>query len=62
MNKFAKALLLALIFAAPITVFTSVAQANIHHTGYRKTGTRKGYKVYKGHYKHYKHHPKKPTH
>jgi hypothetical protein len=31
-NKFAKALLLALVFAAPVTVFASQAQAKtVHH-------------------------------
>ncbi|MEH2027948.1 hypothetical protein [Nostoc sp.] len=55
MNKFAKALLLALVFAAPVTVFASQAQANtIHHAGV-KAG-----KVH--HSRHHRHHAKNLTH
>ncbi|MFN6485534.1 MULTISPECIES: hypothetical protein [unclassified Nostoc] len=55
MNKFAKALLLVLVFAAPVTVFASQAQANtIHHTRV-KSG-----KIH--HTKHHKHHAKNLTH
>lgn len=58
MNKFAKVLLLALIFAAPVTVFTSVAQAKTIHTGSVKAG-----KVYhKTHHKYHRHHAKKLIH
>ncbi|MEH2322297.1 MAG: hypothetical protein V7K32_01570 [Nostoc sp.] len=49
MNKFAKALLLALVFAAPITVFASQAQAAVH------TARVKGAKV---HHRHHRHHVK----
>ena len=54
MNKFAKALLLALIFAAPVTVFASQAQASVH------TASVKGAKVHhKTHHKiHHKRHAK----
>ncbi|MEH2080734.1 MAG: hypothetical protein V7K89_12240 [Nostoc sp.] len=52
MNKFAKALLLALIFAAPVTAFASQAQAKtIYHPGIKSA------KVH--HTKHHKHHVKK---
>ncbi|MEH1836463.1 MAG: hypothetical protein V7L29_31525 [Nostoc sp.] len=56
MNKFGKVLLLALIFAAPVTVFTSVAQAKTIHTGSVKAGK---YHKYHNH-KHHMHHAKKP--
>ncbi|MEH1840797.1 MAG: hypothetical protein V7L20_19075 [Nostoc sp.] len=54
MNKFTKALLLAVIFAAPLTVFASQAQAVVHTTSV------KGAKVHhKTHHKrHHKGHPK----
>ncbi|MEH2051090.1 hypothetical protein [Nostoc sp.] len=59
MNKFAKALLLALVFAAPVTVFASQAQAKevrvasvksakVHHKTHHKT--------------HHKRHAKNLTH
>ncbi|MEH1867792.1 MAG: hypothetical protein V7K69_22700 [Nostoc sp.] len=55
MNKFAKALLLALIFAAPVTAFASQAQAKtIHHVATTKSSKVKQLK----HHKHYKHHAK----
>ncbi|MEH2433505.1 MAG: hypothetical protein V7K25_04515 [Nostoc sp.] len=50
MNKFAKALLLALVFAAPVTIFASQAQAVVH------TARVKGAKVH--HHKHHRHHAK----
>ncbi|MEH2308349.1 hypothetical protein [Nostoc sp.] len=53
MNKFAKALLLALIFAAPVTAFASQAQAKtIHHVATTKSSKIKHVK----HHKHHKHH------
>ena len=54
MNKFAKALLLALIFAAPVTVFVSQAQATVHKASV------KGAKVH--HHKHHRHHAKNLAH
>ncbi|MEJ6486999.1 hypothetical protein N0Y54_38060 [Nostoc punctiforme UO1] len=55
MNKFAKALLLALIFAAPVTAFASQAQAKtIHHVATTKSSKIKHVK----HHKHHKHHAK----
>ncbi len=52
MNKLAKVLLLALIVAAPATVFASQAQAKTsHHVASVKSGKVK-------HHKHYKHHTK----
>ncbi|MBN3910386.1 MAG: hypothetical protein HWQ35_28740 [Nostoc sp. NMS1] len=55
MNKFAKALLLALIFAAPVTAFASQAQAKtIHHVANTKSSKVKQVK----HHKHHKHHVK----
>ncbi|WP_392481381.1 hypothetical protein [Nostoc sp. C110] len=55
MNKFAKALLLALIFAAPVTAFASQAQAeSIHHVATTKSSKIKHVK----HHKHHKHHAK----
>ncbi|MEH1967481.1 hypothetical protein [Nostoc sp.] len=58
MNKFAQALLLALIFAAPVTVFASEAQANIIHVA-----SIKGAKVHhKTHHKNHKHHAKNLAH
>ncbi|MBN3926668.1 hypothetical protein [Nostoc sp. NMS4] len=55
MNKFAKALLLALIFAAPVTAFASQAQARtIHHSRVKAAKVH-----HKTHYKtHYKRHAK----
>jgi ABC-type transporter MlaC component len=54
-NKFAKALLLALIFAAPVTAFASQAQAKtIHHVAATKFSKIKHVK----HHKHHKHHAK----
>jgi hypothetical protein len=54
-NKFAKALLLALIFAAPVTAFASQAQAKtIHHVAATKSSKIKHVK----HHKHHKHHAK----
>lgn len=54
-NKFAKALILALIFAAPVTAFASQAQAQtIHHPSVKSA------KVH--HTKHHKHHAKKLVH
>ena len=54
MNKFAKALLLALIFAAPVTAFASQAQAKtIHHTSVKSA---------KVHHKHHRRHAKKIVH
>ncbi|WP_375513063.1 hypothetical protein [uncultured Nostoc sp.] len=55
MNKFAKALLLALIFAAPVTVFASQAQAKTTHHARVK-----GAKVH--HLRHHRHHAKNLTH
>ncbi|MEH2232434.1 MAG: hypothetical protein V7K71_22865 [Nostoc sp.] len=55
MNKFAKALLLALIFAAPVTAFASQAQAKtIRHTSVKSA------KVH--HIKYHRHHTKKLAH
>ncbi|QKQ72691.1 hypothetical protein [Nostoc sp. TCL240-02] len=55
MNKFAKVLVLALIFAAPVTVFASQAQAKtIHHVA--STKENKTHKI--KHHKHHKHHAK----
>ncbi|WP_334818685.1 hypothetical protein [Nostoc sp.] len=55
MNKFVKALLLALIFAAPVTAFGSQAQAKtIHHTRVKSA------KVH--HIKHHRHHAKNLVH
>ncbi|MEH2164089.1 MAG: hypothetical protein V7K38_24315 [Nostoc sp.] len=52
MKKFAKVLLLALIFAAPATVFASQAQAKTtSHVASVKSGKVK-------HHRHYKHHTK----
>ncbi|MEH1870080.1 hypothetical protein [Nostoc sp.] len=47
MNKFANALLLALVFAAPVTVFASQAQAAVHKTSVKGA---------KHHYRHHRHH------
>ncbi|BBD68534.1 hypothetical protein NIES4072_41530 [Nostoc commune NIES-4072] len=59
MNKFAKALLLALVFAAPVTVFASQAQAKtMHHVASTKASKAKQLK----HHKHYKHNAKNLTH
>ncbi|MBN3959232.1 hypothetical protein [Nostoc sp. NMS8] len=59
MNKFAKALLLALVFAAPVTVFASQAQAKGTHVASVKSA-----KVHhKRHHKtHHKRHAKNLTH
>ncbi|MEH2061713.1 MAG: hypothetical protein V7K50_05470 [Nostoc sp.] len=55
MNKFAKALLLALVFAAPVTVFASQAQATTAHHASVKSA--------KHHRKlHHKHNAKNLTH
>lgn len=55
MNKFAKALLLALVFAAPVTVFASQAQAKtIHHASVKSAKHR--------HNIHYKYNAKNLTH
>ncbi|MEH2058781.1 MAG: hypothetical protein V7K97_22035 [Nostoc sp.] len=55
MNKFAKALLLALVFAAPVTVFASQAQAQTIHHASVKAGKRH-------HKTHHKHNAKNLTH
>lgn len=56
MNKFAKVLLLALIFAAPVTAFASQAQAKvIHHPSVKSA------KVYHK-VKHHRHHAKNLAH
>ncbi|BDI17942.1 hypothetical protein ANSO36C_37440 [Nostoc cf. commune SO-36] len=53
MNKFAKALLLALIFAAPLSAFASEAQAKTVYTH----NVVKSAKVHQNkHYKHHKNH------
>jgi hypothetical protein len=57
-NKFAKALLLALIFAAPATVFASQAQAKTIHVSNTKASKVKQLK----HHKHHKHHAKNLVH
>ncbi|MEH2169522.1 MAG: hypothetical protein V7K41_23255 [Nostoc sp.] len=51
MNKFAKALLLALIFAAPVTVASQAQAKTIHHTSGKYA------KVH--HTKHHRRHAKK---
>ncbi|MCW5313455.1 hypothetical protein GTQ43_06425 [Nostoc sp. KVJ3] len=57
MNKFAKALLLTLVFAAPVTVFASEAQAKPTHVA-----SAKSYKSHQlKHHKYHKHHAKKLT-
>ncbi|MEH1942330.1 MAG: hypothetical protein V7L01_19240 [Nostoc sp.] len=54
MNKFAKVLLLALIVAAPVTVFASQAQAATHTASVKSTKVH-----HKTHHKtHHKHHAK----
>ncbi|MEH1779065.1 MAG: hypothetical protein V7K67_06335 [Nostoc sp.] len=58
MNKFAQALLLALIFAAPVTAFASQAQAKtIHHASVK---TVKHHRT--KHHKTHKRHAKNLTH
>ncbi|MEH1852723.1 MAG: hypothetical protein V7L11_13915 [Nostoc sp.] len=59
MNKFAQALLLALVFAAPVTVFASQAQAKV----VRVASVRSAKVHHKIHHKtHYKRHAKNLTH
>ncbi|MBD2515742.1 hypothetical protein H6G93_12105 [Nostoc sp. FACHB-973] len=51
MNNFAKALVLALIFAAPVAISVPAVQAGtIHHTNIKAA------KVHHKYYKHHKHH------
>ncbi|MBW4674637.1 MAG: hypothetical protein KME52_11595 [Desmonostoc geniculatum HA4340-LM1] len=51
MNSFAKALVLALIFAAPVAISVPAVQAvTIHHSKIKAA------KIHHKHYKHHKHH------
>ncbi|MEH1770101.1 MAG: hypothetical protein V7L27_21990 [Nostoc sp.] len=54
MNKFAQALLLALVFAAPVTVFASQAQAKTIHHASVKTVKHHRIKLHKANKRHAK--------
>ncbi|MBD2613088.1 MULTISPECIES: hypothetical protein [Nostoc] len=57
MNNFAKALVLALIFATPVAISAPAVQAGTIHPTKIKT-----VKVHQKHYKHHKHHPVHKAH